>query len=107
MTSDGMTRSGVTSDDTSDEGSFTQDARRDPRRYRQMAQEIRGLITSGELAPGQPAPSIPELTARHGCARQTAAKALRLLEDEGLLIRYPGFGYYVARPRAGTVRGKA
>jgi GntR family transcriptional regulator len=71
------------------------DAHRDPRRYRQMAGEVRGRIASGELAPGQPAPSIPELTARHGCARQTAAKALRLLEDEGLLRRYPGFGYYV------------
>jgi DNA-binding GntR family transcriptional regulator len=102
MTSDGMTRSGV----TSAEGGFAQDTHRDPRRYRQLAQEVRGLITSGQLAPGQPAPSIPELTARHGCARQTAAKALRLLEDEGLLIRYPGFGYYVAQPHAGTVREK-
>lgn len=33
------------------------------------------------------------------CARQTAAKALPALADEGLLARYPGFGYYVARPR--------
>lgn len=81
---------------TGDGGAHPRDAHRDPRRYRQMAGEVRGLITSGQLAPGQPAPSIPELTARHGCARQTAAKALRLLEDEGLLIRYPGFGYYVA-----------
>ena len=98
MTSDGMTsgaiiRSGI----PGAEGTDPQDARRDPRRYRQMAGEVRGLITSGQLAAGQPAPSIPELTAKHGCARQTAAKALRLLEDEGLLIRYPGFGYYVAR----------
>jgi GntR family transcriptional regulator len=102
MTSDGMTRPGV----TSAEGGDTQGSHRDPRRYRQLAQEVRGLITSGQLAPGQPAPSIPELTARHGCARQTAAKALRMLEDEGLLTRYPGFGYYVAQPRAGAVREK-
>ncbi len=77
----------------------TRDIRPDPRRYRQMADKVRGLIASGAIAPGQPAPTIAELSGRHCCARQTAAKALRLLEDEGLLIRYPGFGYYVARPR--------
>ncbi len=27
--------------------------------------------------------------------RQTCAKALRILEDEGLLTRIPGLGYYV------------
>ena len=29
-------------------------------------------------------------------ARQTAAKALRLLESEGLVHRVPGLGYYVS-----------
>jgi DNA-binding GntR family transcriptional regulator len=29
--------------------------------------------------------------------RQTCAKVLRTLEDEGLLTRIPGLGYYVAR----------
>jgi DNA-binding GntR family transcriptional regulator len=34
--------------------------------------------------------------------RRTAAKALVLLEDEGLLTRVPGLGYYVNRqPPAG------
>jgi DNA-binding GntR family transcriptional regulator len=75
----------------------TRDIRPDPRRYRRIAEEVRDLITSGAIAPGQPAPAITELSGKHGCARQTAAKALRALADEGLLIRYPGFGYYVAR----------
>jgi DNA-binding GntR family transcriptional regulator len=39
------------------------------------------------------------LVARYGTARQTAAKALRLLSEEGILARYPGFGYYVTGPR--------
>jgi DNA-binding GntR family transcriptional regulator len=75
----------------------------DPRRYRQIASDIRGLITSGQIAPGDPAPSITELTAKHGAARQTTAKALRVLVDEGFLTRYPGLGYYVATasPRPG------
>lgn len=68
----------------------------DPRKYRQIADEIRATITSGEVAVGKPAPSITELTEKYGTARQTAAKALRLLVNEGLLTRYPGFGYYVS-----------
>jgi DNA-binding GntR family transcriptional regulator len=67
----------------------------DPRRYRQMASEIRALITSGKIAPGAPAPTISELSASYHAARQTCAKALQLLVEEGLLIRYPGAGYYV------------
>ena len=42
-----------------------------------------------------PTPSITTLSQRYGHARQTCAKALRMLEDEGLLTRIPGLGYYV------------
>jgi DNA-binding GntR family transcriptional regulator len=73
----------------------------DPRRYLQMAREVRDLIASGKIVAGEPVPTITELSARYGTARQTAAKALQLLTDEGLLIRYPGFGYYVL-PRTGA-----
>ena len=68
----------------------------DPRKYRQMANSVRDQIDRGVLAPGDPAPTITELAATYDCARQTAAKSLRTLVDEGLLIRYPGIGYYVA-----------
>jgi DNA-binding GntR family transcriptional regulator len=68
----------------------------DPRAYVRLSELLRGRIESGELAAGQPVPSITTLTQEHGMARETAAKALRLLEDEGLLVRYPGLGYYVA-----------
>ena len=47
------------------------------------------------LAPGMPTPSITTLSQEYGHARQTCAKALRVLEDEGLLVRIPGLGYYV------------
>jgi DNA-binding GntR family transcriptional regulator len=36
------------------------------------------------------------LTQEHGVARQTAAKAVQLLESEGLVYRVPGLGYYVS-----------
>ncbi len=60
-----------------------------------IAAAVRQQITSGELAPGQPVPSITVLVQEHGVARQTAAKALRMLETEGILRRIPGLGYYV------------
>ncbi|HEX3961075.1 MAG TPA: GntR family transcriptional regulator [Trebonia sp.] len=73
----------------------------DPRKYRKMADAIRAQIDRGVLAPGDPAPTISELSTTYACARQTAAKSLRTLVDEGLLIRYPGIGYYVAPRRRG------
>ena len=73
----------------------------DPRAYVRLAVLLRGQIESGELAPGKPAPSITTLSQEHGIARQTAAKALRMLESEGLVIRYPGLGYYVAERASG------
>jgi DNA-binding GntR family transcriptional regulator len=46
-----------------------------------------------------PTPSITTLTQEYGHARQTCAKALRVLVDEGLLTRVPGLGYYVTGTR--------
>ncbi len=68
----------------------------DPRAYVRIADEVRQQIADGTLQPGMPAPSITTLSQQHGTARQTAAKALRLLEAEGLVTRIQGLGYYVA-----------
>jgi DNA-binding GntR family transcriptional regulator len=68
----------------------------DPRAYIRLAAELRQAISDGTLPPGKPTPSITTLSQRYGHARQTCAKALRMLVDEGLLIRYPGLGYFVA-----------
>jgi GntR family transcriptional regulator len=61
-----------------------------------VASQLRQQIEDGTLRPGEPTPSITTLVQEHGIARQTAAKALRLLETEGLVARIPGLGYYVA-----------
>ena len=66
----------------------------DPRAWVKIATEVQALITSGHLPPGHPAPTIAELSARHGVGRPTAAKALQALQHDGLLTRYPGHGYY-------------
>ena len=67
----------------------------DPRAYIRLAARLRREIAEGTLAPGMPTPSITTLSQQYGHARQTCAKALRTLEDEGLLTRIPGLGYYV------------
>jgi DNA-binding GntR family transcriptional regulator len=68
----------------------------DPRAYIRLALELQKQIEEGKLPAGSPTPSITTLTQDHGHARQTCAKALRLLVEAGLVIRYPGLGYYVA-----------
>jgi GntR family transcriptional regulator len=67
----------------------------DPRAYVRIAAMVREMISSQVLPPGSPAPSITRLYREHGHARQTCGRAMRLLEDEGLLHRVPGLGYYV------------
>jgi DNA-binding GntR family transcriptional regulator len=67
----------------------------DPRAYVRIADLLRQRITAGQIKAGQPVPSITALTQDHGVARQTAAKALQMLESEGLVYRVPGLGYYV------------
>jgi DNA-binding GntR family transcriptional regulator len=74
----------------------------DPRAYRRLAAIVRQQIIDGTLEPGRPAPSITRLSQEHGHARPTCGKALRMLEDEGLLTRIPGLGYYVNRGPAPT-----
>lgn len=66
----------------------------DPRRYVQVAASIRARIESGEIRPGQPVPSINQIVQEHGVARQTAAKALHLLESEGIVKQWPGLGFF-------------
>lgn len=65
----------------------------DPRAYVRLAALLRD-----QLAPGEPLLSIRERHAKHGHSRQTAGKALRILEEEGLIYRVPGLGCYAAEP---------
>jgi GntR family transcriptional regulator len=72
---------------------------KDPRAYVQIASRLRREITEGTFAPGSAAPSITMLAEQFGRSRLTCARALRILEAEGLVTRIPGLGYYVT---AGT-----
>jgi GntR family transcriptional regulator len=60
-----------------------------------LAAFLREQIERGELAPGRRLPSIADLVQTYGIARTTAAKALRVLIDDGLAEVSPGMGTYV------------
>ena len=66
----------------------------DPRRYMQLYQRLSGLIASGELPAGTIL-NIGLLADQHDVSRPTVAHALRLLEADGRVKRYPGVGWQV------------
>jgi GntR family transcriptional regulator len=65
-------------------------------RYREIADDLRGRVTSGELAVGALLPSESELAATHGASRVTVRKALAELKGAGLVDSRQGFGWFVA-----------
>ncbi|SEF29128.1 DNA-binding transcriptional regulator YhcF, GntR family [Amycolatopsis pretoriensis] len=72
-------------------------------KYAVIADELRGRIARGELPPGARVPSTRRLAADHGVAMATAAKALAVLSQEGLVRAEPRSGTVVAsRERRGS-----
>jgi DNA-binding GntR family transcriptional regulator len=67
-----------------------------------LAALIRAQIGNGTLPRGGRLPSIAVLRSQHGHSRQTVGKAMRVLEDEGLIYRVPGLGYYISQRAAAT-----
>jgi GntR family transcriptional regulator len=55
-----------------------------------LREEIRQMLA------GQQVPSATELAETHNVSRNTAAKALRLLRDEGWITTHKGWGSFVA-----------
>ncbi|MEO8137243.1 MAG: FadR/GntR family transcriptional regulator [Betaproteobacteria bacterium] len=71
----------------------------EPRRlYRQIAEQIRGLITSGEYAVGARLPPERDLARQLRVSRPSVREALIALEVEGLVEVRVGSGIYVHAP---------
>jgi GntR family transcriptional regulator, arabinose operon transcriptional repressor len=64
-------------------------------KYRQIADQLRTRILTAEYAPGDKLPTDATLSEQYKSSRLTVIKALRLLEEEGLLSRKAGSGTYV------------
>ncbi|MFC6157438.1 TetR/AcrR family transcriptional regulator C-terminal domain-containing protein [Kribbella jiaozuonensis] len=68
--------------------------------YQQVVAELRTLILTGELAPGERVPSVREIARRWGIAIATATKVMAALRDAGLVETKVGSGTVVApQPR--------
>jgi GntR family transcriptional regulator len=63
--------------------------------YLQIAADLRAKIASGEIPPGRRIPTMVELEATYGVARDTLRKATQVLKDEGLVETVTGMGIYV------------
>ncbi|TCN33307.1 FadR/GntR family transcriptional regulator [Sinorhizobium americanum] len=70
------------------------------RLYRQVADQMRGLIERGELAPGSRLPAERELAQKLGVSRPTVREALIVLEVEGFIDIRMGSGIYVTARKA-------
>lgn len=75
--------------------------------YQQIINEIRRLILTGELSPGDPLPSIRELAQQLTTSVITTRRAYLELEREGLLTSRQGVGTFVARVDRETARTAA
>ena len=64
-------------------------------RYRDIAARLQKEIRLGHTEVGQLLPTETELMARHGASRQTVREALRILMDQGLIVRRAGLGSVV------------
>lgn len=67
--------------------------------YRQIVEQLRRLIVSGQLVQGEELPSVREVAGRHGINPMTVSRAYSQLEADGLLERRRGKGMIVAASR--------
>src|SRR5271156_1433567 len=69
-------------------------------KYLDIVESVRSDISSGRYKPGGRLPSEAELVRKFAVSRMTVVKAIRQLQQEGLLIRRAGSGTYAANPVA-------
>ncbi len=65
--------------------------------YEQLARQLRERIVSGEYPPGRPIPSLTRLRQETGLSPMTIRRAIKILEEEGLVRIRPGWGTFVRR----------
>lgn len=63
--------------------------------YQQIVEQVNGLVASGVLKPGDQLPTVREVAADIRINFNTAARAYRLLHEEGVISTQQGRGTYV------------
>lgn len=66
--------------------------------YKQIAEDIKRKISSGQWVIGQKIPGELELAAEYNTSRGTVRKSMDLLVHNGLLHREPGRGTFIIEP---------
>src|SRR5689334_10095492 len=74
-------------------------------KYVLLAERLRGEIASGAMKAGDRLPPYGEAQQRYGTTKHTLDRAQALLEQDGLIVRRPGSGVYVAGPKRRTRTG--
>jgi GntR family transcriptional regulator len=69
-----------------------------PLSYAGIAADITARINSGEYQPGEKLPSYAQLSELYSVSFSTAARAVALLRERGLVVGAPGRGVYVKEP---------
>lgn len=64
--------------------------------YFQIASDLEEQMKSGALRPGDQLPNEKELARNYGVSLVTVRGAMRVLFDNGAIVRYPGRGTFVA-----------
>jgi DNA-binding GntR family transcriptional regulator len=67
-----------------------------PLSYAQIAEDLASRIRSGEYQPGAQLPTYQQIAALYSVSMSTAARAVALLRDRGLVVGAPGRGVFVA-----------
>ncbi len=76
-------------------GNVSKQKRKKRPMYRDVYEELKGLILSGEYLPGTKVPTEPELQKRFNASRVTIRLGVDMLVNEGLLDRQQGRGTFV------------
>lgn len=75
-----------------------QKAKAPSRKYHKIFESLKADILSGRFKPGQKMPSEAALVNKTGASRITVGRAIRELQDRGLVDRIAGSGTYVRNP---------
>ncbi|MEU1624108.1 winged helix-turn-helix domain-containing protein [Streptomyces sp. NPDC020096] len=69
--------------------------------YLQIADEIKRMIRTDQLAPGDKLPSEAALMAQHEVSRTVARQAIARLREDGYAVSHQGKGSFAALPGEG------
>ena len=75
--------------------------------YAQIVEQVKDLVATGALRPGDQLPTVREMAAELGVNFNTVARAYRLLHEERVISTQQGRGTYVQGPSPSTVEESA